>query len=82
MHLVKLKTNASLFFIKLEKYRLVQIESIYRQQSKSDSNELFVFDELEYILRKGENISYQHFTLFPQCFQKTSRKPLSVCFVL
>ena len=31
---------------------------------------IFVFDELENILGKGENAGFQHFLLFPQCFQK------------
>ena len=30
------------------------------------------FDRLENIVRKGENAGYQHFLLFPQCFQKAS----------
>ena len=31
---------------------------------------IYVFDRVESILGKGENASYQHFLLFPQCFQK------------
>ena len=31
-----------------------------------------VFDSLENIVGKGENAGYQHFLLFPQCFQKAS----------
>ena len=31
-----------------------------------------VFDGVENILGKGENVGYQHFLLFPQCFQKAS----------
>ena len=27
---------------------------------------------VENIVRKGENVGYQHFLLFPQCFQKAS----------
>ena len=30
----------------------------------------FVFDRVENIVGKGENADYQHFLLFPQCFQK------------
>ena len=30
---------------------------------------IFVFDRLENIVEKGENACYQHFLLFPQCFQ-------------
>ena len=32
----------------------------------------FGLGRLEYIVGKGENAGYQHFLLFPQCFQKTS----------
>ena len=31
-----------------------------------------VFDKAENIVGKGENAGYQHFLLFPQCFQKAS----------
>ena len=31
-----------------------------------------VFDSVENIVGKGENASYQHFLLFPQCFEKVS----------
>ena len=30
----------------------------------------FVLGWVENIVEKGENASYQHFLLFPQCFQK------------
>ena len=29
-----------------------------------------VFDRVENIVGKGENAGYQHFFLFPQCFEK------------
>ena len=32
----------------------------------------FVLERVENIVGKGENAGYQHFLLFPQCFQKTS----------
>ena len=32
----------------------------------------FVFGRVENIVGKGENAGYQHFLLFPQCFQKLS----------
>ena len=32
----------------------------------------FVLGWVENIVVKGENAGYQHFLLFPQCFQKTS----------
>ena len=31
-----------------------------------------VFDRVENIVGKGENADYQHFLLFPQCFQNSS----------
>ena len=31
-----------------------------------------VFDRVENIVGKGENSGYQHFLLFPQCFEKAS----------
>ena len=31
-----------------------------------------VYDRVENIVGKGENAGYQHFLLFPQCFQKVS----------
>ena len=33
---------------------------------------IYVFDRVENIAGKGENAAYQHFLLFPQCFQKPS----------
>ena len=32
----------------------------------------FVLGRVENIAGKGENAEYQHFLLFPQCFQKLS----------
>ena len=32
----------------------------------------FVLEREENIVGKGENAGYQHFLLFPQCFQKVS----------
>ena len=32
----------------------------------------FLLERVENIVRKGENAGYQHFLLFPQCFQKVS----------
>ena len=31
----------------------------------------YFYDRVENIVGKGENAGYQHFPLFPQCFQKT-----------
>ena len=33
---------------------------------------IFVCDRVENIIGKEENAGYQHFLLFPQCFQKLS----------
>ena len=32
----------------------------------------FEFERVENIVGKGENAGFQHFLLFPQCFQKAS----------
>ena len=31
-----------------------------------------VFDKVENIVGRGENVKYQHFLLFPECFEKAS----------
>ena len=33
---------------------------------------IFLYDRVENIVGKGENAGYQHFLLFPLCFQKAS----------
>ena len=48
--------------------RLVQIESICRRHIKCSLKN--VLERVENIVRKGENVGYQHF-LFP-CFQNAS----------
>ena len=35
------------------------------------------FDRVENIVVKGENAGYQHFLLFPQCFEKASIQDMS-----
>ena len=35
------------------------------------------FDKVENIVGKGQNASYQHFLLFPQCFQNASSPDVS-----
>ena len=57
-------------YIKQLNFKLVQIESICRQQNKSTYNDDFCLDRVENIVDKGENAGYQHFLLFPQCFQE------------
>ena len=48
----------------------------------NDKNDISVFDTVENIVGKGENAGYQHFLLFPQCFQKAcleGRQKVSLC---
>ena len=54
------------------KFRQVQIECICRQQNKSEQKIKICFCKGRKHCPKGENASYQHFLLFPQCFQKPS----------
>ena len=56
-----------LLFTKQQVFRLVQIESICRQQNVTQ-NLKFVLGREENIVGKGENPGYQHFLLFSQCF--------------
>ena len=58
-------------FSKRQNFRLVQIESICRRQKKPIKMKFYLGRE-ENIVEKGENAGYQHFLLFPQCFQKLS----------
>ena len=59
-------------FTILQNFRRVQIQSICRQQNNFDSKSKFLLERVENIVEKGENAGYQHFLLFPQCFQKLS----------
>ena len=43
---------------------------------KCNSKHTFVFHRVEKVVGKGENAGYQHFLLFPQCFQKAFYVPL------
>ena len=47
------------------------------QTKKSEKNE-FVSRWVENIVGKGENAGYQHFLLFPRCFQKGQLKVMIV----
>ena len=53
-------------------FRLFQIESICRQQTKCNLKTEIPSGVVENIAGKGENAGYQHFLLFPQCFQMAS----------
>ena len=50
--------------------RLVQIQSSADNKINLTQNLKFVLGNVENILGKGENAGYQHFLLFPKCFQK------------
>ena len=53
--------NIDLPIIKLQNFRLVLIESIFKLK--------YVLGKVENIVGKGENAGYQHFLLFPRYFQ-------------
>ena len=57
-------------FTKRQNFRFVQIESFCRRQNKCDLKIEICFWNDKNILEKGENAGYQHFLLFPKCFQK------------
>ena len=47
-----------------------------------DKFNVALFNRIEIIVGKGENAGYQHFLLFPQCFQRASssgRKKSGMC---
>ena len=52
-------------FLALSKLKTFAYNKLYVAQ---DIN--FVFNGVKDILGKGENAVYQHFLLFPQCFQR------------
>ena len=56
----------------LQNFRLVQIESMCRRQNKGDWKFQIWLWRVENIVGKEENAGYQHFLLFPHCFQKAS----------
>ena len=49
-----------------------QFKAFADDKLKVAKTRISVFDSREDIVGKGENAGYQHFLLFPQCFQKTS----------
>ena len=53
-------------------FGLDQIQTICRRQNNSDSKIEIYVERVENIVGKGENVAYQHFLLFQQCFQKLS----------
>ena len=64
--------KGSKLFTKRQNFAPDQIESMCRPQNKCDSKtEVFYGMDWKHC-GKGENAGYQHFLLFPQCFQKFS----------
>ena len=61
--------TANQIILEWQNFRLVQIQSIYRQQNNSDSKIEIVFGRVENILGKAKIVGYQYFLLFPQCFK-------------
>ena len=57
------------FFSKRQNCRLVQIESICRQQNEHGLKIVFFRGKSRKLCVKAENAGYQHFLLFVQCFQ-------------
>ena len=51
---------------------MVQNERVADDKSNLAKKLKFVLGRVENIVGKGENAAYQHFLLFPQCFQKAS----------
>ena len=62
--------NESSLFTKRQNFRPFQIESFCRRQNNMILKLKFVSERIENILGKRENAGYQHFLLFPKCFQK------------
>ena len=58
-------------FTKQQNFRPAHIESIDRRQIKCNSIHGCEFDTVENIMGKEENAGFQHYLLFPQCFQKS-----------
>ena len=57
---------------KRQNFRLVRIKSICRRQNKCNLKTEILLGMVRKHCGKGENAGYQHFLLFPQCFQKAS----------
>ena len=56
-----------------KKFGPFQIESICRRQNQSKSKvEICYVKSKKHCGKRKKNVCYQHFILFPQCFQKVS----------
>ena len=51
---------------------LSKLKAFADDKIKVTSMIISVYDRVENIVGKGENAGYQHFLLFPQCFEKAS----------
>ena len=51
---------------------MLKFEALANEKSDVIRMMRFVSERMESIVGKGENAGYQHFLLFPQCFQKAS----------
>ena len=60
----------SKLFTKQQNVKPVQIQSISKDKLKLIKTAKTVLDKIENTVGKEENAGYQHFLLFPQCFQK------------
>ena len=49
---------------------LLKLKAFADDKINLNENFNFVLGRIENIVGKGENAGYQHFLLFPQCFQK------------
>ena len=59
-------------YTKRQNFRPVQVERISRQQNIVTQKLKFILWKVKYTVGKEENAGYQHFLVFPQCFQKSS----------
>ena len=55
----------------IRNFTFIQIQSCFKQKIKCCKINETNFKLIESIVGKGENDGYQHFHLFPLCFQKT-----------
>ena len=51
---------------------MVQLKAFSDNKLNVTENMKFVSERIENFKGKGENAGYQHFLLFPKCFQKSS----------
>ena len=72
-HLSQSSYKSELYGIELTLYQQQNFRKHFADNKIDVGKKLvFVLGRLENIVGKGENAGYQHFLLFPQCFQKAS----------